>query len=65
MITAELDVLRDEGEAYAKALESAGVATVHSRYASQPHAFFQLSPMLDAGKRVLDEAGAALRAHFA
>jgi acetyl esterase len=64
LVTAELDVLRDEGETYAAALQAAGVTCEHSRYAAQPHAFFQLSPILDAGKRVLDQSGAALRKHF-
>jgi acetyl esterase len=64
VITAELDVLRDEGEAYAEALRAAGVACKQERYDSQPHAFFQLGPVLDAGKRVLDQSGAALREHF-
>jgi acetyl esterase len=65
VITAELNPLRDEGEAYAAALEKAGVETKLHRYDSQPHAFFQLSPILDAGKSLLDEAGEALRKHLA
>ena len=65
VITAELDPLCDEGEAYAADLEKAGVETILHRYDSQPHAFFQLSPILDAGKLLLDEAGEALRKHLA
>jgi acetyl esterase len=65
IITAELDPLRDEGEAYAEALEAAGVSTVLCRYDGQPHAFFQLSPILDAGKLALDQAAAALREYLA
>jgi acetyl esterase len=65
VITAEFDILRDEGEAYARALEAAGVPTALHRYDGQPHAFFQFAPMLDAGKLAIDEAGAALREHLA
>jgi acetyl esterase len=64
VITAELDLLRDEGEAYARALEAAGVVTGLRRYDGQPHAFLQLAPIVDAGKLALDEAGAALRKHL-
>lgn len=42
ILTAEHDVLRDEGEAYAARLEEAGVPTDLQRYAGQMHGFFTL-----------------------
>lgn len=59
--TAEFDPLRDEGEAYARALEAAGVAVQLRRFEGMPHAFFQLSPVVTAGRELLAEASAALR----
>ena len=64
VVTAEFDPLRDEGEAYARKLESAHVPVRLHRYDGMPHVFFQLSPILDAGRQVIDEASAALREAF-
>ena len=63
IITAELDTLRDEGEAYAARLREAGLPTVSTRYAGMRHAF--VSPTVsDEGRRAIREAGHALRAAF-
>ena len=42
ILTAEHDVLRDEGEAYAARLQEANVKADLQRYASQMHGFFTL-----------------------
>ena len=61
VITAEFDPLRDEGEAYAARLQSAGVSASVSRYDGMFHAFVSFAEFLDDGRRALPEAGNALR----
>lgn len=39
LVTAEKDPLRDEGKAYAEALQQAGVAVTHAHFASAEHGF--------------------------
>ena len=64
VITAEFDPLRDEGDAYARALAEAGVAVTHSAYEGMIHAFFGLTAMFDDATVALDETARALRAAF-
>ncbi len=64
IITAEFDPLRDEGRDYADTLHAAGVAATLSNYEGQVHVFFQLSPILNGGRKAVDEACAALRQAF-
>jgi len=64
VITAELDPLRDEGEAYASRLLASGVPAVASRYDGVFHGFFSLGTLLDAAKQANEEAYAALREAF-
>jgi|SRR5437763_3337025 len=61
IITAEYDPLRDEGEAYGKRLEQAGVPVTVTRYAGQIHGFFGMTGMLDGAKKAVDQATDALR----
>ncbi len=65
VITAELDPLRDEGEAYAARLEAAGVATTQTRYDGQIHAFFTLAAVLPEAATAAEEATTQLRKAFA
>jgi acetyl esterase len=60
VITAENDVLRDEGEAYAARLERAGVQAHLSRYDGMAHGFFRWLAQVDASRAAMDEAGRAL-----
>ena len=64
VITAEFDPLRDEGEAYAAALEEAGVATTLIRYDGVIHGFFGLPHVIDKGRQAIDAACASLRDAF-
>lgn len=53
VITAEFDPLRDEGEAYAKALKSAGVETYYECVPSLTHAFLVFFEMIPAAREVM------------
>ncbi len=65
VITAEFDPLCDEGEAYGKRLEEAGVETTVTRYDGVIHGFFSMSAVVDKSRQAVDEASAALRSAFA
>ena len=59
-ITAEFDPLRDQGEAYARALEAAGVETACVRVDGLFHGFFGLHAFIEPAREPWDRAVAAL-----
>lgn len=61
--TAENDVLRDEGEAYARKLDEAGVSVTLTRYMGLIHDYGLLNPIahVPAVQTALLQAGAAIR----
>jgi acetyl esterase len=61
VVVAQHDPLRDEGLAYAAALESAEVPVTVARYDDQIHAFFWLVNVMETADRAVVEAGAAIR----
>jgi acetyl esterase len=61
VLTAEEDVLRDEGEAYAAALQEAGVPTELVRWPGTIHGFFRWLAVTPAAREAVDAVGARLR----
>jgi acetyl esterase len=65
VVTAEHDVLRDEGEAYATRLLKAGVPVRHRRFAGQMHGFFTLVDVLPGAGEALGYVTAAINEQLA
>jgi acetyl esterase len=59
--TAEFDPLRDEGEAYAKRLQQAGVSTSLTRFDGLIHGFISFGLVAPRAQAAVDEAVAALK----
>lgn len=64
ILTAQYDVLRDEGEAYAARLKAAGVPVQGTRYLAMNHGFIRSGATLEPAKRGLQEIADALRKAF-
>jgi acetyl esterase len=65
VLTVRHDVLRDEGESYARALEEAGVPVELRRYDGAVHGFFRWLAKAEIARRAVAETGAVLRAALA
>ena len=67
VLTAENDPLRDEGEAYARKLEAAGVPVVATRYNGTIHDFVLLNALrrLPTTEAALNQISAGVRSHLA
>ena len=55
IITAEFDTLRDEGEAYAKRLQTAGVRTYYRCYPGMVHGFLQMRGLVPEAQTATEE----------
>ncbi|WP_053056618.1 alpha/beta hydrolase [Tenacibaculum mesophilum] len=66
LITAEYDVLRDEGEAYARKLRLAGVPVVSTRYGGTIHDFIVLNSLREtvASKAAVAQIATFLKKNF-
>jgi acetyl esterase len=65
IVTAECDVLHDDGETYAAALRNAGVPVEYREYPGMIHAFFGMMPVVDDAMNAQRQVSAAFRRAFA
>ena len=65
LVTDQDDPVWDEAQIYAHRLIDAGVPVQVSSYPNVIHGFFLMAGRLDAGRKVIDEIGAHLKAAFA
>lgn len=65
VVTAGFDPLKDEGKAYAAAMNAAGSRAEHVEYAAFVHDFYTLSPFCAAVPAAIEETGAKLKAALA
>jgi acetyl esterase len=65
VITAECDVLHDEGERYAAVLREAGVPVEYREYPGMIHAFFSMVPTVDDAMNAQRAVWAAFNRAFA
>jgi acetyl esterase len=64
VVTAECDVLHDDGQRYAEALRHAGVAVEYKEFAGMIHAFFGMVPAVDDAMNAQRNVWAAFKRAF-
>ena len=64
VFTAGFDPLRDEGNAYAAALRSAGVTVDHRQFDGLTHGFASIAPFGGGSAEAMTATVSAIRAHF-
>ena len=64
VVTAECDVLHDDGERYAEALRRAGVPVEYKEYSGMIHAFFGMVPVVDDAMNAQRAVWAAFKRAF-
>ena len=65
LVVGEYDPLRDEGEAYAKQLQAAGVPTTCTRYDGVIHNFFLMPSTVEVATKAVAQISEALKSAFA
>lgn len=61
VLTAGIDVLRDEGIAYAERLSTSGVEVDHHHYPSLPHGFLSLADRVNRADEAMDHLGVSIQ----
>jgi len=64
IITAEFDVLRDDGEEYAKRLSEAGNVVTHKRYSGMIHSFIILNKVINRANDAIDDCISLLQTNL-
>jgi acetyl esterase len=62
VLTAEYDVLRDEAEAFAASLRSAGVPVTVRRYEGMTHGFLRMLNLIAGARQAMDDIGREISA---
>jgi acetyl esterase len=64
IVTADHDLLRDDGARYAKCLEAAGVTVRYVNYPDMPHGFLSQPKLCDGAPGALDDIVEEMRLHL-